>query len=90
MQDVTLEETALAEVSLLFFPPSVVAVAGLIHENRKKQKRRTSAEEMNSDSAQRIATRCSDLVKVEESNGRKNKIIRLRAIGMRKFKNERE
>ena len=36
MQDVTLEETALAEVSLLFFPPSVVAVASLIHENRKK------------------------------------------------------
>ena len=75
LQDVTLEEAALAEVSLLFFPPSVVAVAGLIHENKKKQKRRTSTGEMSSDSAQRIATRCPDLNKVEENNGRKNKNI---------------
>ena len=37
-----------------------------------------------------IAARSSDLGKVEESNGRKNRIMRLRVIGMRKFKNKRK
>ena len=36
-----------------------------------------------------IAARNSDFGKVEESNGRKNRIMRLRVIGMRKFKNKR-
>ena len=35
-----------------------------------------------------IAARSSDLGKVDESNGRENKIMRLRVIGMRKFKNK--
>ena len=34
-----------------------------------------------------ISARSSDLGKVDESNGRENKIMRLRVIGMRKFKN---
>ena len=37
-----------------------------------------------------IAARSSDLGKVEESNGRKIRIMRLRVIGMRKFKNKRK
>jgi len=36
-----------------------------------------------------IAAQNSDLGNVEESNGRKNRIMRLRVIGMRKFKNKR-
>ena len=37
-----------------------------------------------------IAAQSSDLGKVEESNGRINRIMRLRVIGMRKFKNKRK
>ena len=37
-----------------------------------------------------IAARSSDLGKVEESNGRKIRIMRLRVIGMQKFKNKRK
>ena len=36
-----------------------------------------------------IAAQSSDLGNVEESNGRKNRIMRLQVIGMRKFKNKR-
>ena len=33
-----------------------------------------------------IAARSSDLGKVEESNGRKKRMIRVRVVGMRNFK----